>query len=67
MKPTTTPGKASGKVSIAVRKVRPGKRLRERNRPAMPEITSVATVTAPESTSVETRLRKYRGCVSTAA
>ena len=52
---------------IAVRNGRPGKRLRERNSPAMPEITSVARVTAPESTRVETRLLRYRGCVSTAA
>jgi hypothetical protein len=67
MKPTTTPGKASGKVRSAVRKPRPGKRLRERNRPAKPEMTSVAKVTAAESSSVETRLRKYDGCVRTAA
>jgi hypothetical protein len=54
-------------VSIAVRKPRPAKRLRERKRPAMLETISVAAVTAAESASVETRLRKYAGFVTIAA
>jgi hypothetical protein len=33
----------------------------------MPEMISVATVTAADSSSVETRLRKYAGCVTTEA
>ena len=33
----------------------------------MAEMTSVAAVTAAESATVETRLRKYAGCVSTSA
>jgi hypothetical protein len=41
--------------------------LRERKSPAMPEMTSVAAVTAPESSTVETRLRKYAGLVTTEA
>ena len=58
MKPTTTPGKASGKVSVAKRKLRPKKRLRCRNMPAMTEMTMVASVTVAESKMVETRLLK---------
>ena len=56
MKPITTPGNASGKVSSAVSTSRPAKRLRVRNTPAMPEITSVTAVVAAASTTVETRL-----------
>jgi hypothetical protein len=33
----------------------------------MPDTTSVAAVTAPERSRVEIRLRKYAGCVTTAA
>ena len=35
MKPTTTPGKASGNVSSETSRPRPGKRLRCRKMPAM--------------------------------
>ena len=52
MKPTTTPGKASGKVSIATSTARPGKRCRCRNIPAMVAITSVATVVAAANRTV---------------
>ena len=52
MKPTTTPGKASGKVSIAIRTLRPGKRCRCRNMPAMVATISVTTVVAAASSTV---------------
>ncbi len=58
MKPITTPGNASGSVSSAVNTSRPGKRLRVRNTPLMPEMTSVATVVAPASSTVDTRLAR---------
>ena len=58
MKPTTTPGNASGKVSVASKKRRPKKRFLCKNIPLMPAITMVASVTVAESTTVETRLLK---------
>src|SRR6516225_2327214 len=61
MKPTTTPGKASGKVSIAVSTARPGKRWRCRNKPAMAAITIVAAVVAAASSTVLIRVARYRG------
>ena len=66
MKPTTTPGKARGRVSIEISASRPKKWLRSRNTPAMPAITSVATVTATDSTMVEVSAPKYCGFVTTA-
>lgn len=56
MKPTTTPGNASGKVSMAVISRLPGTAWRTRNSPATLDSTSVASVTAADSTTVETRL-----------
>jgi hypothetical protein len=53
MKPTTTPGKASGSVSTESRVSRPKKRLRSRKTPAIPAMTSVAAVTATESAIVD--------------
>ena len=50
--PTTTPGKASGKVSIATSKVWPGNRRRCRNNPLMVAITKVAIVVAAASDMV---------------
>jgi hypothetical protein len=58
MNPMTTPGKASGKVSIAVNRARPRNRLRLRNTPATPETIRVATVVAPASSTVAIRLRR---------
>ncbi len=58
MKPTTTPGKASGSVSSEISRPRPGKRLRCRNIPATSEIARVATLTPADRATVETRLRK---------
>ncbi len=52
MKPTTTPGKANGKVSIAISTARPGKRWRCRKMPLMVAITSVAAVVAAASSTV---------------
>src|SRR6516162_1987817 len=50
--PTTTPGKASGKVSIATSKAWPGNRRRCRNNPLMVAITKVAIVVAAASDMV---------------
>ena len=66
MKPTTTPGKASGKVSIAISRLRPRNVLRSRNTPAMVATASVSSVTPAASRSVESRLRKYRGSLTMA-
>ncbi len=52
MKPTTTPGKASGRVRIDSSVLRPTKRFRTRNRPAVVEIASAAAVTASDTTTV---------------
>src|SRR5450830_519818 len=52
MKPTTTPGNASGNVSIASSSGLPGKRLRCKNKPTKDEIASVATVTTPNRRSI---------------
>ncbi|MNR18782.1 hypothetical protein D3C85_1355290 [compost metagenome] len=56
MKPITTPGKASGKVRMATSTGLPGTAWRCRKVPAMPAITSVASVTAAESATVTIRL-----------
>ena len=58
MKPTTTPGNASGKVSIAISTARPGKRWRCRNMPAIVAMTSVATVVAAASSTVLIRVAR---------
>ncbi len=66
MKPTTTPGKASGSVISDTRSPCPGKRLRCRKMPATSERASVASVTPSESATVDTRLLKYCALVTTA-
>ena len=49
MNPTTTPGNASGKVSMDTSRLLPGKSLRVRNTPVTPEMASVTRVTPAES------------------
>ena len=56
MKPTTTPGKASGNVNNATSARRPGNRRRASSRPQTVESTSVAAVTAAESAIIASRL-----------
>ena len=58
MKPTTTPGNASGKVSIAIRTARPGKRCRCRNIPAIVATISVTMVVAAASSTVLIRVAR---------
>ena len=52
MKPTTTPGNASGNVSIATSSEWPGNRFRCRNNPAIVAMMSVTAVVAAASTTV---------------
>jgi hypothetical protein len=52
MNPTTTPGNASGNVSMATSSAWPGNRLRCRNSPAIVAMRSVAAVVAAASTTV---------------
>ena len=56
MKPTTTPGNASGKVSSAVSSERPGKRCRASSKPTSVASVSVIAVVAAASAKVATRL-----------
>ncbi len=65
MKPITTPGKASGKVSIATSTARPGKRLRARKSAAAVPRTSVAAVTDADRRSVAIITSRWRAFVST--
>ena len=58
MKPMTTPGKASGKVSIDTSSALPGNLWRCRNTPEMPLIASVAAVVAAATASVDSRLSR---------
>jgi hypothetical protein len=58
MNPTTTPGKAKGKVSMDTMKLFPGKLLRVRKTPENPEMIRVASVTAIERRTVFIRVAK---------
>ncbi len=59
MKPITTPGKASGRVSMATRAALPGNLLRWRNTPARPLTINVTTVVAAASASVASSEAKW--------
>ena len=56
MKPTTTPGNANGKVSSASSVRLSGNSRRASSKPAITDTTSVAAVTAAESSTVAPRL-----------
>ncbi len=56
MNPITTPGKASGKVSMATSTGLPGTGWRCRKVPATPAIASVTSVTDADSSTVDSRL-----------
>jgi hypothetical protein len=58
MNPTTTPGKARGKVSMETMKLFPRKLLRVRKTPENPEIIRVANVTTMERITVFSKVAK---------
>jgi protein involved in polysaccharide export with SLBB domain len=63
-KPITTPGKASGKVSIDKIISLPGKIFRTRNSPAVVETIRAENVTVIESSKVANKLSKCLGLLT---
>jgi hypothetical protein len=66
MKPTTTPGNASGNVNMETKRVLPRNSLRVRKTPTMPEMASVTRVTPADRRMVYMSVSRYLGVVMAA-